>query len=127
MLCINVNQARIMVSAENFINVLFMNEVVRSYGHDREYVTVCVGIPQFVQPYKGLYLLPGPLHVRYVVPIRQCGPVHKVQRHRRNHVLERHTFPHFGHVAKQLVFAPLHTSAHSPITSSMLGRPYHHG
>jgi len=47
MICFHVNQARFMVSAENFMKVLFLAyDVVRSYEHDREHVTACEGAPQ---------------------------------------------------------------------------------
>jgi len=46
MLCFHVDQAWFMVSAENFIKVLFLTyDVVRSYEHDREHVVA------FLNPY----------------------------------------------------------------------------
>jgi len=46
MLCFHVNHARFMVSAGNFMKILFLTyDVVRSYEHDREHVAV------FLNPY----------------------------------------------------------------------------
>jgi hypothetical protein len=46
MLCFHVNLARFMVSARNFMKVLFLTyDVVRSYEHDREHVAA------FLNPY----------------------------------------------------------------------------
>jgi hypothetical protein len=45
MLCFHVNQARFMVSAENFIKVLLLSyDVVSPYEHDREHVAAFVNL-----------------------------------------------------------------------------------
>jgi hypothetical protein len=45
-----VNQARFVVSAENFMKVLFLTyDVVRSYEHDRAHVAACEGTPQSME------------------------------------------------------------------------------
>jgi hypothetical protein len=83
MLCFNVNQAQFLVSAENFVKVLFfMYDFVCSYEQDRLHVAACEGFTQYLQPDKGLHLSPDPLHVCGGVPTRQRGPVHKVHRQR---------------------------------------------
>ena len=51
MLSFHVNQARPMVSAENYMKVLFLTYVVvRSCENDREDVAACKGILQSLQP-----------------------------------------------------------------------------
>ena len=70
MLCFQVSQERFMVSAENFMKVLFLTcDVFCSYEHDREHVAACESIPQSIQPKGGLQLSPGPLHVCVGLPI----------------------------------------------------------
>jgi hypothetical protein len=50
MLCFQVSEALFIVSAENFMKVLFLTyNVVRAYEHDREHVTAYEGTPQSVQ------------------------------------------------------------------------------
>ena len=62
-----------MVSAENFMKVLFFTyDFVCSYEHDRVHVAACGSFPQYLQPDGGLHL-----HVCGRVPIRQSGPVHQ--------------------------------------------------
>jgi hypothetical protein len=80
MLCFHVNQARLMVSAGNFMKVLFLTYDVRSYG-----------ILQSLHPDGGLNLSPVPLHACSEVSMRQRGPFHQVRRHRCKHGLDRHT------------------------------------
>ena len=85
----HVHQARFMVSAENFMKVLFFTyDFVCSYEHDRVHMA-CEGFSQYLQPDGGLHLIPDPLHVCGGVPIRQYGPVYQVHRHRCNLGLER--------------------------------------
>jgi len=92
LLCFHVNQARFMVSAENFMKVLFFTyDFVCSYEHNRVHMAACEGFPQYLQPDGGLHLSPNPLHVCGGVPIRRCGPVYQVHRHRCNQGHERHT------------------------------------
>ena len=94
MLCFHVNQTRFMVSAGNFMKLLFLTyDVVRSYEYDREHVAACEGIPQSLHPDGGLYIhvSPGPLNACGGVLIRQRGPVHQVHRHHCKHGLDRHT------------------------------------
>jgi len=76
MLCLQVNQARFVVSAENFMKVLLLSyDVVRPYEQDRGHVAACECIPQSLQSVGGLHLPPGPLHLCDGVAI-QCGPIH---------------------------------------------------
>lgn len=51
MLCFHVYQAQFMISAEcnlNFIEVLFVTYIVRSYEHDREDVAECEVLSQSI-------------------------------------------------------------------------------
>ena len=97
LLCFHVNQARFMVSAENFMKVLFFTyDFVCSYEHNRVHMAACEGFPQYLQPDGGLHLSPNPLHVCGGVPIRLRGTVHKIHWHRCNHEMECHTSPRSG-------------------------------
>jgi len=99
-----------MVSAENFMKVLFFTyDVVRSYEHDREHVATWRHVKAFLIPCNlmGDYMSPGPLDVCGGEPIRQRRTVHQVHRHRCNHGLHRNTSPPSGHVATKLAVAPL--------------------
>jgi len=109
-------------------------DVVRSYEHDRERVVAGEGIPQSLQRDEGLYLPPGPLHVRGGVPIWQRGPVHQVHRHRCIHrsyvatvVSSATPLHHRGHVATYLSVAPLPTSDNRHLQSIGVGCAHHHG
>ena len=64
MLYFHDKQARFVVSAENFIIVLFLTyDVVSSLKHYRQHVAACEGIPQSLQPDGAVILSAGRLHV----------------------------------------------------------------
>jgi hypothetical protein len=72
MLFFQVSAALFIVSAENFMKILFLTyNVVRAYEHDREHAAAYEGTPQSVQRNGGLHLSLGPLHLCGGLPIRQ--------------------------------------------------------
>ena len=62
----------------NFIEVLFLTYIFRSYEHDRKHVTAYEGISLSIQPDGGLRLSASSQYVCGGVPIRQSGPLHQV-------------------------------------------------